>query len=67
MYSPMSLKTINQFDKRRLDNFSVRFVIVHYEFSYLHIFAALRTLRLPKFTIIGAFLQPSIGRFMLYL
>jgi hypothetical protein len=63
----MRLKTTDQFDERRPDNFGVRFAIVHYEFGYLHIFAAQRTPILPKFTVIGAFLQLSVARFMLYL
>jgi hypothetical protein len=67
MYSPISLKTIDQFDERRPDNFGARFVIVHFEFGNLHIFAAQRTPILPKFTVIGVFLQPSAARFMLYL
>jgi hypothetical protein len=33
-YSPMNLKTINHFEKNRLDIFDLRRVIVHYEFGY---------------------------------
>jgi hypothetical protein len=63
----MNLKTINHFEKNRLDIFDLRRVIVHYEFGYLHILAAIKMSRLPKFTGIAAILQPSAARFMLYL
>jgi hypothetical protein len=59
----MNLKTISHFDERRLGTFCVCFVIVHYEFGYLHIFSALRMSRLPNFTGMSAILQPYATRF----
>ena len=62
----MNLKTINQFDERRLDVFGVYIIIVRYEFGYLYL-CCTTNVKITQVYKIAAALQPSIKLFMLYL